>query len=90
MNAEVGRCSAIAAAATAASNLVRITSDPPASRVPPPKRMGAEWCIGEHTRCTSARSKPHSSASSAARARASASASTPDHTPFGRPVVPEV
>ena len=90
MNAVVGRNASMASAARPASKAPSTTTLPPRNKVPPAKRMGAEWCSGEHTRCRSPASKAHRSASSSNRARASVSLSTPDHTPLGVPEVPEV
>ena len=74
----------------AAVNFSSTITSPPASSVPAAKRIGAEWWSGEHTRWRSSAENAHSSASSATRAAAWASVAAPDHTPLGRPVVPDV
>ncbi len=63
---------------------------PPRSSVPPANRMDTEWYIGEQTRWTSSGPNDHRSASSAKAAAAWSALQIPDHTPFDRPVVPEV
>ena len=76
--------------AASASNRLSTTHVPPRSSVPPAKRTDTEWYIGEHTRWTSSGPKDHRSASSSKAAAASSAFQIPDHTPFERPVVPEV
>ena len=79
-----------AAAATPASKRLRMTQVPPRSSVPPANRTETEWYMGEHTRWTSSGPNDHRSASSSKAASAVAASHRPDHTPFDRPVVPEV
>ena len=90
MNAEVGAWVATASANAAAVNRSSTMTSPPASSVPAAKRIGAEWCSGEHTRCRSPAENSQSSSSSATRAAAWASGNTPDQTPLAFPVVPDV
>ena len=87
---DVGRTSCTAATKDSGSNRGRIATDPPASSVPVANRRGAEWWIGETTRSTSSGTKPQRSRSSRTRCSASPGDSSPDQTPFGRPVVPDV
>ena len=72
------------------SKRLSTTHVPPASSVPPAKRIDTEWYMGEQTRWTSSGPKDHRSASSWNEAAAVVSSHRPAHTPFGRPVVPEV
>ena len=79
-----------AAVATRASKRLRMTQVPPRSSVPAANRIETEWYMGEHTRWTSSGPNDHRSASSTNAAAAVSASHTPDHTPFDRPVVPEV
>ena len=76
--------------AVSASKRLSTTQVPPRNRVAPANRTDTEWYIGEQTRWTSPGPNDHRSASSAKEAAASSTLQTPDHTPFDRPVVPEV
>ena len=67
-----------------------MASEPPASSVPPAKRMDTVWYIGEQTMCRSSASKCQTAASSSKTARAVASSHRPVVTPLGLPVVPDV
>ena len=89
-NAVVTPCVVTASSTPSTLNGPGSTTVPPATSVLRAKRIGAECCNGEHTRCTSAASSCHCSTSSPTTRSASASPSTPLHTPLGRPVVPEV
>ena len=74
----------------AASNRLRMASEPPESNVPVANRTDTVWYIGEQTMWRSRRSNCQTAASSSKTAFAVASSHTPVVTPLGFPVVPEV